>query len=196
MKNDKIKEPGAPGMTKMIDFKTFHEMTRAEFRPEDPPHREPDFVSASGSVYWDAGTGVYRSSDHWAGLNGCKNQASCVWSILDAVRPGVWLTGYCDYEDFTRRVWAPTMYPVNDRGRQIARDVHAGEGAYVENLFLPAALPVWAKLNMRGSRFVDPKAQRLFSRDPNARRVVTADAGVIAQILAGADMVGFGRTLT
>ena len=178
-----------------MDFKTFHDTTRAEFTPADTPDREPDFVSPAGSVYWDAGHGVFRSSDHWAGLNGCTGQASCVWSVLDAVRPGVWLTAYCAYADFRRRVWMPRLHTVTDRGRQVAADVRAGGGAYREDGHAPSPVPLWAQVNLRGSVHAKPEAQKVFAADPKVRRVITADAAAVEAVLAGAEEVPYGKFL-
>lgn len=59
-----------------IDFNNFHDATAAIFQPCEAPDRKPDFVSESGSEYWDMGIGVIRRSDHW----GC-NIRSCWWAL-------------------------------------------------------------------------------------------------------------------
>lgn len=77
-----------------MDFDRFHDATLADWRPCATPRREPDFVSASRSVYWDEGDAVLRASDHWG------RARSCLW-LLDGFRPsGPILTGRCRYADF------------------------------------------------------------------------------------------------
>lgn len=193
MKKNKRNEPGVPGK---IDFTNFHQSTRAEFCPSPPPDREPDFISPAGSVYWDIdGEGVLRSSDHWAGLNGCTGQASCVWSILDAVRPGVWVSGYCAYEDFRHRVWLPRRHVVDERATEIAHGIQAGGGAFNERSHIPKPVPVWAKVNFRGSQHADSAAQSVFERDQSVFRLITADEAIVRSILSGQTEVEHGRYL-
>ncbi len=178
-----------------IDFTNFHDMTRAEFRPAETPDREPDFVSPSGSVYWDAGTGVFRASDHWAGLNGCTGQASCVWTLLETVRPGVWFTAFCEYEGFKRRTWGPRQHRVSDADRDLASRILASGGALIDDHHRPAPVPTWAKVNLRGSAYADPLAKIAFDANLTARRAITAEARILAAIVAGDETIGFGRVL-
>lgn len=73
MRDLKIRREGpAPETRSPIGFDTFHQKTRATFRPCPTPDREPDFVSPGRSVYWDLGDRVVRASDHWSGQNGCE----------------------------------------------------------------------------------------------------------------------------
>ena len=65
----------------MFNFSNFHDETIAEFTLCDQPERPADFVSPSGSAYWNEPEGVIRQSDHWAGQHGCHSQKSCVWSL-------------------------------------------------------------------------------------------------------------------
>jgi hypothetical protein len=55
------------GLNKMstVDFTNFHHATTANWTPCDRPDRGPNYVSRSGSAYWDTGFGVIRESDHW-----------------------------------------------------------------------------------------------------------------------------------
>lgn len=179
----------------MIDFTNFHDTTRAEFAPSAPPDREPDFVSPSGSVYWDMAVGVFRASDHWAGMNGCTGQASCVWSLLDAIRPGVWTTGYCDYQAFAKRRMIPRLLPVSDVDRRVAARLAEAGGAYVEDAFIAPPVPIWAKINLRGSMFSDARAEILFAQNAKARRVITGDVTALNQIIGGEDHFAFGKIL-
>lgn len=81
----------------MYNFETFHNATFACFRSCAAPDRAPDFVSPSGSVYWDLGSGVVRRSDHWM-----YNIKSCSWLLDGAcVKTFKPVTGYCAYSDFS-----------------------------------------------------------------------------------------------
>lgn len=78
------------------NFKNFCVATVANWTICELPDRLPDYVSFSGSTYWDLGDSVIRWSDHWG-----PNIASCCW-FLDfetIVRPYC-LTGKCYYDDF------------------------------------------------------------------------------------------------
>ena len=91
-------------MESAINFTNFHDATRARFQPCERPDREPDFVSKSGSRYWDLGNGVVREADHWrAGIR------SCSW-FLNVAMPGMpsgcfdgLAVGFCAYSDFKER---------------------------------------------------------------------------------------------
>lgn len=91
-------------MESAVNFTNFHDATKAIFTPCDKPGREPDFVSKSGSAYWDLGHGVVRCSDHWNG-----SIRSCSW-FLAVQMPGMpsgcfdgEAFGYCAYGDFKER---------------------------------------------------------------------------------------------
>lgn len=182
MKIDDVRNPGAPG----ISFENFHNSTIAEFTPSREPDREPDFISRSGSVYWDVGVGVFRSSDHWAGMNGCTGQASCEWSILDAVRPGVWVSGYCDYSGFRHkgRVKRFRRHEVTERDLMLAERLFLADGAVIDNAGF-SITPVWARLSLRGSEFSTKQAKGIFDENPQAKRVISAEMTLIADIIHG-----------
>lgn len=182
MKIDDVRNPGAPG----ISFENFHNSTIAEFTPSREPDREPDFISRSGSVYWDVGVGVFRSSDHWAGMNGCTGQASCEWSILEAVRPGVWVSGYCDYSGFRHKgnVKRFRRHDVTERDILLAEKLFLAGGAFVDNAGF-SVTPVWAKLSLRGSEFSTKQAKGIFDENPQAKRVISAEMTLIADIIHG-----------
>lgn len=83
------------------DFKTFHNRTVANFSLCEIPDRAPDYVSRSGSTYWDLGDRVRRYSDHWG-----PRIASCKWLLdFQTVQTIDGLCGECLYEDFRRNVW-------------------------------------------------------------------------------------------
>lgn len=166
------------------DFTDFHKSTEADFLPALTPQHEPDFVSGSGSVYWDDGKGVFRSSDHWAGMNGCTGQASCRWSILDAVRPGVWVTGYCSYSDFRARInvsSGPDMSRLTVADRRLAlRFAAAGECIDFDGY---APQPLWTKMFLLGSSITDKRADLLFASGVARRRVLIADEATVNEVL-------------
>lgn len=81
-----------------FDFENFHDATWAEYSWIETPRGDPDFISRSGSVYWDLGWGVARHADHWGRVRRCR------WSFEGSVtllRP---VTGACAYADFQRIV--------------------------------------------------------------------------------------------
>lgn len=98
-----------------IDWSNFHDATLATFGACEPPTREPDFVSDSGSQYWNTGDGVIRRSDHWG--NGIR---SCDWhfygpatmlpltfadgTVAEGYSVRVADTGFCRYADFVDKV--------------------------------------------------------------------------------------------
>ena len=77
-------------------FKNFYVSTIANFSLCEIPDRSPDFISFSGSVYWDFGYKVRRYSNHWGKV------ASCYWLLefepFYAKNYG--LCGECYYDDF------------------------------------------------------------------------------------------------
>lgn len=77
----------------MENFSTFYRRTSAIFYPCATPDRKPDFISASGSKYWDEGHGVIRSSDHWGDI------ADCDWWVNEDTSEESY-TGYCPYTGF------------------------------------------------------------------------------------------------
>lgn len=165
------------------DFQDFHKSTEADFLPASVPDREPDFVSGSGSAYWDAGDGVFRASDHWAGLNGCTGQASCYWTILDAARPHAWLSGYCGYSSFRPRAprRGPDLSRLTERDREAAILLRRCGGAMAFDGYAPP--PVWALMFINGSSFTHERADEMFRTGEARRRVVLADAAIISEVL-------------
>lgn len=83
---------GEVGKTK-YDFDSFFHSTVADFGLAEVPDRPPDFVSYSGSAYWDMGNCVRRLSDHWGIV------ASCKW-LLEGRRVKAFACGECPYEEF------------------------------------------------------------------------------------------------
>lgn len=165
------------------DFQDFHKSTEADFLPATVPDREPDFISPSGSVYWDAGDGVFRASDHWAGLNGCTGQASCYWTIMDAVRPLTWLTGYCGYESFRPRLLrrGPDLTALTKKDRELAILLRQNAGALAFDGYAPP--PVWARTYLNGSSFTHERADEMFRTGRAQRRVVLAEETIISEVL-------------
>jgi hypothetical protein len=84
------------------DFSNFHNGTFGVWHFVQTPEREPDFVSDSGSAYWDLGHGVVRESDHWL-----FRIRSCCWLLSGPDGPysyneREYVTAYCAYSDFMR----------------------------------------------------------------------------------------------
>lgn len=85
----------APDPTR-YDFQNFFVETVANFTRCEVPDRPPDFVSFSGSAYWDLGDRVRRCSDHWG-----PNISSCRWYLdFEACRLTYCLCGECRYDEF------------------------------------------------------------------------------------------------
>ncbi len=79
---------------------TFHRSTFCIFRAENPPGRDPDYVSNSGSKYWFSDKGVHRESNHWG------RAAKCKWRLVEADgRMSRTRSGFANWGDF---------YPDND----------------------------------------------------------------------------------
>lgn len=190
MKKEKT-NPRALGES-TIHFGNFHESTRGEFIPCLAPQGEPDFISPSGSVYWDMSKGVIRASDHWAGMNGCTNQASCVWSLLDTYRPGVWAVGYCDYANLAKRRRMARSLSPSQSDLDLARLIIEGRGYHVDFKIVGPCVPVWARLHLPGS-LIDQVAD-LFSLNKGARRILSADLSLCLGMVEG-EQVSFGTVL-
>ena len=75
-------------------FENFFVGTVANWVRAEIPDRDPDYVSYSGSAYWDYGDRVRRWSDHWG-----PNIASCRW-YLEFQTLTMMACGECYYEDF------------------------------------------------------------------------------------------------
>ena len=90
-------------------WETFFDGTRADWRRVPaPPEREPDYVSAGGSRYWDAGDGVYRAADHWNEVVG-----GCCW-LLDGEVVSQEAVGYVPYARF--KVGPARIAPLEEVG--------------------------------------------------------------------------------
>ena len=167
-----------------IGFDTFHQGTRAHFRPASPPDREPDFVSPGRSVYWDLGDRVLRASDHWSGQNGCAEISSCVWTIEGSCRPGVWEAGECLYAEFRRRVRIIPTRVATASDRMLALLLRDGGGGVDPALWAETGerVPDWARIVPRGTLAAAP-AEAMLRGAPSLVRVLTADTGAVRRIL-------------
>lgn len=94
----------------MRDFSNFHDDTTANFTPCEIPTRSPDFVSPSGSLYWDEGDAVVRASNHW----GCGIR-SCNWFLAARSHSG-FSVGRASYSEFTSR-FSVAAQKMHDRAR-------------------------------------------------------------------------------
>lgn len=79
----------------VFSWANFHDASTADFQPCEMPERPADFVSGSGSRYWNTPEGVIRASDHW--MSGIR---SCNWYLGGATYKGPERAGICRYEDF------------------------------------------------------------------------------------------------
>jgi hypothetical protein len=85
-----------PHLGKKFNFDTFFVATKANFALCEVPDQAPDFISYSGSTYWDLGDRVRRWSNHWG-----PKIASCSWYLdLHALNLKYSLCGECLYKDF------------------------------------------------------------------------------------------------
>lgn len=83
-----------------MGFTNWHNGTVARFEPCNPPAREPDYVSESGSEYWEYAGCVVRRANHWGPV------ASCHWPIGDGApmdRSGC-RTGFASWSAFRRPI--------------------------------------------------------------------------------------------
>lgn len=78
---------------KKTSFKNFFGGTVADFSRCEIPDRNPDYVSFSGSAYWNKGNKVIRQSDHWGNL------ISSRW-LLEGKESKIFTCAYCYYENF------------------------------------------------------------------------------------------------
>lgn len=62
--------------------------------------QEPDFISRSGSVYWDTGDAVIRQANHWTGQHDVYKIVDCSWTLDVPHTKGENATGVCYYKDF------------------------------------------------------------------------------------------------
>lgn len=88
-----------------VNFDNFWIETFANFTAcDDPPDRDPDFVSRSGSKYWNVDdAAVIRQSDHWTGQHGCRRIVDCLWWIDREFDFEETVTGKCDFENFAKK---------------------------------------------------------------------------------------------
>jgi hypothetical protein len=78
---------------KRIDFSNFFVGTVANWSLCEVPDRLPDFVSGTGSAYWDYGNRVRRWADHWGVVRSCR------WYLDLEFFKGL-VCGECYYDDF------------------------------------------------------------------------------------------------
>ena len=76
-----------------MDFSSFHKYTYATFKPCQAPTRDPDFISDSGSKYWDTGIEVIRQADHWG------HAQRYYWTTERDDWSGI-SCGFCEYKNF------------------------------------------------------------------------------------------------
>lgn len=84
------------GKVKIFTWENFYQSTVADWKQCEIPERQPDYISFSGSVYWNYGNKVRRLSDHWG-----KNIASCCWYLdYRDIKLKYCLCGECYFYDF------------------------------------------------------------------------------------------------
>ncbi|MCE6958733.1 hypothetical protein LAZ40_06690 [Cereibacter sphaeroides] len=179
-----------------FDFTNFHDGTHAAFAPAVAPDREPDFISAGRSVYWDTGTGVIRASDHWSGHHGRTMIASCFWTYEGPCRAGEWETGFAPYAGFRRRVREVPLRVAEAEDVLLARLIHEGGGgidpADWRRLVPGAGVPAWARVAPRGTLAAAP-AEAVLAARPDLARILTAEASTVARILRDGEVAGPAR---
>jgi hypothetical protein len=83
------------------NFGNFFIGTVANYTRCEVPDRHPDFVSFSGSAYWDLGDRVRRYSDHWG-----PYISTCCWYLdFKDLKLKYSLCGECYYEEFRPVRW-------------------------------------------------------------------------------------------
>lgn len=89
-----------------VNFVNFWMHTEANYTACACPSRVPDYVSKSGSKYWDEGEKVIRLSDHWTGQNGVVRIQDCYWRFhpepSEEEAPLSAACGECLYQDFVK----------------------------------------------------------------------------------------------
>jgi len=88
----------------------FHESTRAVWREvhlAHLPQRPADFMSPSGSQYWNNKFGVYRLADHWG-----QGIRSCNWYLrgFDGQEADRLAVAFCRWQDFLHDDFGKTIY--------------------------------------------------------------------------------------
>lgn len=103
-----------------VCWDNFHDATEAVFRPiERVPSRKPDFVSRSGSLYWDVDQaysdgsgfhGVIRMSNHWGiGIRSCDWYLNSTYGDFASLannyelERGIFVVAICAYEEFKKK---------------------------------------------------------------------------------------------
>lgn len=99
----KQKDPTTELVQSNIDFGNFWRNTKADFTMCDTPDQEPNYTSKSGSMYWDQGDAVVRSSDHWTGQHGVSKIVDCHWTLDQEILKYQTVTAKCTYEDFRKQ---------------------------------------------------------------------------------------------
>lgn len=87
-----------------ITFDNFWINTVANFTVCDAPLALPDFVSKSGSKYWNINDiSVIRQSDHWSGQHGCFQIVDCLWYLDQSIHFEESICGCCDFANFMQK---------------------------------------------------------------------------------------------
>ena len=97
----------------MINFNNYMISTEAIFNGCKTPLREPDYISSSGSKYWQQenskGKYVIRLSNHWVKVKMksnnyisvyCNRIASCLWHLKTDTLLKRTFAGKCYLKDF------------------------------------------------------------------------------------------------
>jgi hypothetical protein len=99
-----------------ITFGNYMTNTEAVFKGCKIPKRAPDFISKSGSIYWQQentkGKYVIRLSNHWVNMKklgsnkvwkDCNSIASCKWHLkTNKMQSGCKMSGKCYLSDFKK----------------------------------------------------------------------------------------------
>lgn len=78
---------------KIYCFDDFYKATVANWTRCETPDRPPDYVSFTGSAYWNCGNKVKRASDHWGDVRTCR------W-LLNFKECKSFCCGECFFDDF------------------------------------------------------------------------------------------------
>lgn len=78
---------------KFRNFSNFFGCTIANWEKCEIPDRDPDYISFTGSAYWDFGNKIRRCSDHWGKLR------TSIW-FLDCKSIKTYSCGECYYSEF------------------------------------------------------------------------------------------------
>jgi len=87
-----------------ITFDNFWINTVANYTVFEAPLKPPDFVSKSGSKYWNIDdVSVIRQSDHWTGQHGCYQIVGCLWYLDQNIDFEESISGRCDFANFIKK---------------------------------------------------------------------------------------------